>query len=270
MGRRFALKARDHLADPAAKRRFNRLHFEEAAPRYDLATTAMSLGRDAFWKRALVDALPGAPAPVCVDIACGTGDVALLLAARYPRGTVVGVDLVPRMLAVARRRNRFANARFQAGDLCALPLRNASADIVTGAYALRNAPELRAALSEVRRVLKPGGVAVFLEFSRTGRLRLQRAQYLLLRGWCGFWGVLLHRSPEIHGYVAESLERFPDRLRLRAILGEEGFSMTSARRFFPGVTELLVLRGASLYSNGAPRQYNEASGEGGPTATERL
>jgi demethylmenaquinone methyltransferase/2-methoxy-6-polyprenyl-1,4-benzoquinol methylase len=247
MSPRFALKSGEFLAVPERKRRFNRLHFEEAAPRYDLAAKAMSLGRDASWKRALVAALPDLPAPACVDLACGTGDVAFLLAARYPRGTVVGVDLVPRMLTMAMRRNRFPHARFGAGDLCALPLQDGFADVVTGAYALRNAPELRTALSEVRRILKPGGVAAFLDFSRPERPALQRAQYLLLRGWCGLWGVFLHGTPEIHGYVAESLKMFPDRNRFREVLREEGFYVVTSRPFFLGVTQLLVLRRDSMY-----------------------
>jgi ubiquinone/menaquinone biosynthesis methyltransferase len=270
MSPRFALKGREHLADPERKRRFNRLHFEEAAPRYDFATKAMSLGLDASWKRALVDALPDLAAPMCVDVACGTGDVTLLLAARYPRGTVLGVDLVPRMLAVARRRNRFPNVRFHAGDLCTLPIADGVADVVTGSYALRNAPELRVALSEIRRVLKPGGVAGFLEFCRPERSSLQAAQYHLLRCWCGFWGALLHGTPEIHGYVAESLNRFPDRPRLGEMVREAGFAVERLRRFFPGVTELLVLGDAGVYPRGTPRQYNGTSGEGGRLATERL
>jgi ubiquinone/menaquinone biosynthesis methyltransferase len=241
MGARFHLKARDHVGSPGRKRLFNRLHFEEAAPRYDFAVKAMSLGRDASWKRALVAALPDLPGPACVDLACGTGDVAFLLAGRYPLGDVVGVDLVPGMLSLAGGRNRFP-VRFALGDLCALPFGDASADIVTGSYALRNAPELRTALAEARRILKAGGIAAFLEFSRPVRPFLQGFQYFLLRWWCGLWGLLLHGTPEVHGYVAESLKCFPDRRRFAEMLGEEGFSVVSSRRFFLGTTELLVLR----------------------------
>lgn len=243
MGEKFSLKARDHVGIPERKRRFNEAHFEEAAPRYDFAVKAMSLGRDASWKRVLVAALPDVPAPVCVDLACGTGDVAFLLGARYPRGTVVGLDLAPGMLSLAGRRNRLPNVRFEPGDLCDLPFPDASADVITGSYALRNAPDLRIALAEVRRVLKAGGVAAFLDFSRPERPLLQRLQYLLLRGWCGLWGTLLHGTPEVHGYVAESLTVFPDRRRFAEILREEGFSVAASRRFFLGITELLVLRG---------------------------
>jgi demethylmenaquinone methyltransferase/2-methoxy-6-polyprenyl-1,4-benzoquinol methylase len=242
MGGRFALKARDHVRAPERKRLFNERHFGEAASRYDFATKAMSLGRDAAWKRALVAALPEHPAPACVDLACGTGDVAFLLAERYPGGTVTGVDIAAPMLALARARNRFPNLRFGSGDMGALPFSDGSVDIVTGSYALRNAPELRTALAEIGRVLAPGGVVAVLDFSRPESPTLQKAQYLLLRGWCGLWGFLLHGTSEVHGYVAESLAVFPDRRRFAGILREEGFEVVSSRRFFLGITEFLMLR----------------------------
>jgi demethylmenaquinone methyltransferase/2-methoxy-6-polyprenyl-1,4-benzoquinol methylase len=239
---RFRLKAREWLDVPERKRAYNERHFAEAASRYDLATRMMSFGRDAVWKEALVAALPDLPAPVCVDLACGTGDVAFLLAGRYPGGDVTGLDLSAPMLAVARERNRFANVRFERGDLCDLPYPDGSADIVTGSYALRNAPDLRKALTEVQRVLSPGGVAAFLDFSNSTRSSLRYPQYLLLRSWCGLWGLLLHGTPEIHGYVAESLREFPDRNRLREIFRENRFEVLTERRFFLGITGLVVLR----------------------------
>ncbi len=242
MGGRFALKARDHVGVPGRKRFFNERHFGEAAPRYDLATKAMSLGRDAAWKRALVAALPDRPAPACVDIACGTGDVSFLLAERYPAGTVTGVDIAAPMLALAGTRNRFPNVRFELADMGALPFPDGSFDIVTGSYALRNAPELRAALAEIRRVLKRDGMAGILDFSRPESPRLRRLQYLLLKGWCGLWGILLHGTPEVHGYIAESLEVFPERPAFAALLREEGFEAVFSRRFFLGMTELLLLK----------------------------
>ncbi|MGZ8450385.1 MAG: ubiquinone/menaquinone biosynthesis methyltransferase [Candidatus Deferrimicrobiaceae bacterium] len=242
MSGRFRLKAREGLDVPERKRAYNEWHFAEAAPRYDVATRAMSLGRDAAWKRALVAALPVLPSPRCVDLACGTGDVAFLLAERYPDGVVAGVDVSVPMLAIARERNRFTNVRFERGDLCDLPFPDGSADVVTGSYALRNAPDLRKALAEVHRVLSPGGVAAFLDFSKPESASLQGLQYLLLRGWCGLWGLLLHGTPEIHGYIAESLRVFPDRGRLREIVREHRFDVLDERRFFLGITGWLVVR----------------------------
>ena len=149
------------------------------------------------------------------------------------------------MLAIARERNRFANVRFERGDLCDLPFPDGSADVVTGSYALRNAPDLRVALAEVRRVLKPGGVAAFLDFSNPESPLLRRLQFLLLRGWCGLWGHLLHGTPEIHGYVAESLRTFPDRGKLSGIFLEQGFGVAAGRRFFLGITGVTILRKGS-------------------------
>jgi demethylmenaquinone methyltransferase/2-methoxy-6-polyprenyl-1,4-benzoquinol methylase len=91
-------------------------------------------------------------------------------------------------------------------------------------------------------VLAPGGVAAFLDFSNPESAPLRYLQYLLLRSWCGLWGFLLHGTPEIHGYVAESLRAFPARNRLREIFREHGFGMWVDRRFFLGITGLLILQ----------------------------
>ncbi|HEY7586369.1 MAG TPA: ubiquinone/menaquinone biosynthesis methyltransferase [Candidatus Deferrimicrobiaceae bacterium] len=233
---------RDRLLVPERKKSYNEWHFSEAAPRYDLATRAMSLGRDAAWKRRLVGALPAWPSPSCADLACGTGDVTFLLAGRYPGGRVVGLDLAEPMLEVARRRNRHGNIRFTRQDMCATDFDGESLDIVTGSYALRNAPDLERAFDEIRRILKPGGVAAFLDFAKPGNPVLQALQHRLLSTWCGFWGYIFHRNPEIHGYIAQSLGMFPDRARLRELLSESGFDLVRSRLFYFGILELIVIR----------------------------
>jgi len=239
---KFDLKIRDHLLVPERKKLYNERHFSEAASRYDLATRGMSLGRDAAWKRCLVGALPAWPSPSCADLACGTGDVTFLLAEKYPGGRVVGLDLAEPMLEVARKRNRHGNVRFTRQDLCGTDFAAESFDIVTGSYALRNAPDLGRAFEEVRRILKPGGVAAFLDFAKPANPFLQALQYRLLSTWCGLWGFLLHRTPEIHGYIAESLKTFPDRVRLRELLFEWDFDLTRSRLFYLGILELIILR----------------------------
>jgi demethylmenaquinone methyltransferase/2-methoxy-6-polyprenyl-1,4-benzoquinol methylase len=239
---RFDMNLRDHLLLPAEKKRYNEWHFGEAASKYDLATRAMSLGRDAAWKRCLVGALPAWPSPACADLACGTGDVTFLLAEKYPGGTVVGLDLAEPMLEMARKRNRHGNVRFARGDMCDMGFTGESFDIVTGSYALRNAPDLGRVFVEIRRILKPGGAAAFLDFAKPADPLLQDLQFRLLSGWCGFWGFLLHRNPEIHGYISASIGTFPDRARLRELLFDGGFDLTRSRRFFLGILELIVLR----------------------------
>ncbi len=258
--KRFDLKARDWLQVPERKRTYNERHFSEAAPRYDAATRAMSLFRDASWKRRLVDSLPDHPSPSCVDIGCGTGDVAFRLARRYPAGTVTGIDIAEPMLRIARGRNRNPRLRFLRQDMCAMEVPDGSLDIVTGSYALRNAPELGRVVGEIGRVLKPGGTAAFLEFAKPGTAFLQGPQRLLLRNWCGFWGFLLHGSREIHGYIAESLVGFPDRRELLKIFAARGFSLVASERFFLGMTELLVLRARGPVEAVQNRELHPAEG----------
>jgi ubiquinone/menaquinone biosynthesis methyltransferase len=239
---RFDLKSRDCLRVPEKKKLYNELHFAEAAPRYDTATRVMSLFRDATWKTRLVDSLPEIEKPLCVDIACGTGDVSFLLAQRYPEGRIVGLDIAWPMLGIARERNRYPNIRFVGQDMCAMEFPEGTVDIVTGSYALRNAPDLPRAIGEIRRILKPGGTAAFLDFSKPRAAIFRFPQYLILRTWCGSWGLILHGDHEIHGYIAESLAAFPDREGLLDLFAESGFALVLAKRFFLGITELLVFQ----------------------------
>ena len=242
MRERFTLKLRDHLDDPVAKRHLNQMMFTVIAPEYDAMTRTLSLGHDRAWKRFMIDRLPDSPSPVCADLACGTGDITTLLARRYPTGTILGVDLTEEMLRVATRTSQHPNVRFAVQDMGSLGIRDRSVDIVTGGYALRNAPDLETALHEVRRVLKPGGVAAFLDFSKP-RARVSRATgHWLLKMWGGIWGLLLHGNPELYTYIAESLKRFPDRVALRALINQQGMELVESKLFFFGIMELLIMK----------------------------
>jgi ubiquinone/menaquinone biosynthesis methyltransferase len=230
------------LDDPARKRVLNARLFATIAPRYDFITRALSLGRDHAWKCALVAALPAVDAPRCLDLACGTGDIARLLARRYPAGTVTGIDLTESMLAIARTRDNPHNLLFAQGDMGRLDAPDASMDIVTGGYALRNAPRLSDALAEVRRVLRPGGTAAFLDFSKPPAGTAQRLELALLRAWGGLWGLIVHGDPGVYAYIAHSLARFPDRAAFHAAAEVQGLDLLRTRRFFGGITELTAFR----------------------------
>jgi ubiquinone/menaquinone biosynthesis methyltransferase len=231
----------EYLRTPEAKREYNELLFAEVAKRYDLVTRALSLGRDQAWKRSLVDSLPTGGSPVCVDLACGTGDIAFALAQRYPQGSVCGIDLTPEMLRIAQTKNRFPNVTLQFGDMHHLPFAAASVDIVTGSYALRNAPSLAVALQEIHRVLRPGGTAAFLDFSKSPQWLPQRISYGLLYAWGAFWGFVLHRQPAVYAYIAKSLWEFPDRMTLRQELTSAGLTELSSRQFYFGTLEMITV-----------------------------
>jgi ubiquinone/menaquinone biosynthesis methyltransferase len=227
------------LKSPAAKRALNEELFGLLAPRYDFINVVLSLGRDQAWKRLLVSCLPER-ADCCLDLACGTGDITFQLAAKYPGAKIVGLDLTEEMLKVARRRSRLSALLFVRADMERISLADASVDVLTGGYALRNAPHLESALEEVRRVLKPGGTAAFLDFSKPASPWLQRLECRLLDLWSRLWGRLLHGDAEAYGYIAESLREYPDRAALHAMLSAHGFTLVYSRRFYLGVLELTV------------------------------
>src|SRR5512138_757260 len=146
---RFALPIGDHLDTPDGKRYYNEQVFGEIAPKYDFFTWIASFGRDKFWKRDLVAVLPALNAPVCVDLACGTGQITFPLARKYPFGRVIGLDITPPMLVRAAQRNALSRVHFVTMDMGQIGIATGSVDIITGGYALRNAPDLVTAIDEI-------------------------------------------------------------------------------------------------------------------------
>lgn len=237
------LRLQERLGDPVRKRELNRQLFSLVAPRYDAVTRLLSLDRDRVWKQRLVHALPPRAAPVCLDLACGTGDLCRLLAAKYQDGLITGLDLSPVMLGRARARvPASTRVQFLQGDMGRIGLASESVDIVTGGYALRNAGDLGEALSEIQRVLKPGGIASFLDFSKSHRRTLQRLGKRVLKAWGAWWGWALHRDPDVYGYIAESLEGFPDRRLLAALFRDHGLEVEASTLYYFGLVQWVTVR----------------------------
>jgi len=231
----FLDRMRDDLADPVRKRQLNERLFTAIAPEYDRVSRGLSFRRDAHWKNRLVAGLPSLSAPCCLDLACGTGDLTRRLAARYPDGQIVGLDLTEAMLSLARHQNLPPNIVYRAADMAHTGLDDASCDLVVGGYALRNAADVTEALREVFRVLRPGGTTAFLDFSKPVHPFSQRLELQLLRVWGGLWGWSLHREPRFYTYIAESLARFPDRRQLHLKFSECGFEDVRENRHFGGM-----------------------------------
>ncbi len=240
MKRNFTLKMHDYMHRPEGKRQFNEAMFAEIAPRYDFITRALSFRRDITWKDDLLKKLPDIESPNCLDLACGTGDITFRLAQKYPQGRVVGLDLTEAMLALARPQNSFYDVEFIIGDMSRTDFADESFDIITGGYALRNAPDLKKALKEIHRVMKPGGTGAFLDFSKPSNKMLQRLELPALRIWGGFWGIVLHRNPEVYTYIAASLKQFPDSRQLKELLRENGFGKIRSKKHFLGMTETII------------------------------
>jgi ubiquinone/menaquinone biosynthesis methyltransferase len=231
-----------YLDLPDAKRRYNRWLFGIVSSRYDLVTRLLSFCRDTVWKKWLVDNLPDDTATRIIDLASGNGDIAFRLRRKYPECAIVAADLTPLMFAPALKRFVDDSIHPVCLDMSCPGFKSACADIVTGGYALRNAPDLSAALVEIRRTLRPGGHAAFLDFSRSSNRGFACMEYLLLKSWGSLWGFLFHGRPEIYGYIAESLRAFPDRTSLHSLLSDHHLEVVKSKRFFLGVVEAIVCR----------------------------
>ncbi len=227
---------------PEHKKVYNQQLFQAVAPKYDLITKILSCNHDARWKQYLIERIPAGEYNLCLDIACGTGDLTFALARRFGQAHIHGIDLTPRMLEYAQKKNTFANVQFMMLDMCHLGHQSGTVDLISGGYALRNAPDLAAVLQECVRVLKPGGIAAFLDFSKPSSKLGQHATYYLLKFWGGLWGLLLHANPAVYGYIAESLARYPDRNILYTMLNGAGFDLLETKRFFGGIIELIICK----------------------------
>lgn len=237
----FNLKMKDYdLNDPDKKKTYNEELFTEVAPKYDAITKILSFGRDKAWKRRLIKDLPVKTVEKCLDIASGTGDITFALSTKYPEAKILGIDLNKTMITRSAMLNMHDNVQFRLSDMCDIVSDDESFDIITGGYALRNAPDLKKALLEIKRVMKPGGTASFLDFSKTNIKWIQKIQLFFLKMWGNIWGFVFYRNPEIYGYIAESLRKFPDRKELRVLLEETGFKNINSKKLFLGFLELLV------------------------------
>ncbi|MCO6437497.1 MAG: bifunctional demethylmenaquinone methyltransferase/2-methoxy-6-polyprenyl-1,4-benzoquinol methylase UbiE [Phycisphaerae bacterium] len=155
------------LTDPHAvqdKRERVRTMFNAIAPRYELVNRVFSLGRDGYWRRRAVSLAKVHAEDDVLDIACGTGDFARAFHAAGPR-SVTGCDFAEDMVRLARERSP-DSIEFREADALALPFPDASFSIVSCAFGVRNLQDLDAGFREMHRVLRPGGQAVILEFTR--------------------------------------------------------------------------------------------------------
>lgn len=213
---------------PEAKLAYNRRLFTTIAPRYDFITRLLSYGQDARWKRRVGEIVRAeAPAGRALDLACGTGDIALASAA--DDRDVVGLDLTLAMLTKAEGRRQTAEAgkaavAWTCGDMTRLPFADASFAVVTAGYGLRNVPVLGAAVSEIARVLKPGGIFVSLDFNKP-ESRLMRAVYLgYLTAVGSAVGLALHGDADTYRYIPHSIRRYPGARGVAALLSGSGFA----------------------------------------------
>lgn len=214
------------FATPDAKYRYTRRLFATIADRYDLITRLLSFGQDQRWKRELIAMAGVTRSSTVLDLACGTGDLALLAADRG--ASVAALDFTAKMIELARQKTpghgtATGQVRWIVGDMADLPIADRSFDVVTTGYGLRNVPDLTRAVKEIHRVLAPGGVLCSLDFNRP-RSRIVRAVYLAyLYGVGSTLGWVLHGDADTYRYIPASIGRHPGRRELAAMMTAVGF-----------------------------------------------
>jgi demethylmenaquinone methyltransferase/2-methoxy-6-polyprenyl-1,4-benzoquinol methylase len=201
--------------------------FSLLAGRYDLINDLMSAGLHRKWKRDTVRlALEGRTGRIRIlDLCCGTGDLAFLAEAASPDAAVTGADFTFPMLRIALRRRRAANgrSRFAQADALRLPFRSGTFDAITIGYGLRNVADLAMALSEIRRVLAPGGRLVVLDFGKPANPLAAWLYRGFLHTVMPLMGRLFHGDPDTYLYIPESLKKFPAQRGVEELMHRAGF-----------------------------------------------
>jgi len=218
--------------------------FDAVAPKYDLMNDLMSAGIHRLWKGAMVDWLAPRAGQAVVDVAGGTGDIAFRLLDRMGEGAlpVTVCDINAEMLGVGRNRavdrGRLHGVNWVCGNAETLPFPDMSFDAYTIAFGLRNVTHIEAALAEGRRVLKPGGRLLCLEFSKVlvpVLDTLYDAYSFRVLPWLGG---MVAGDREAYRYLAESIRRFPDQQGLATRMTSVGLEQVKVRNLSGGIAAL--------------------------------
>ena len=203
--------------------------FNRIAPTYDLLNHLLSFGIDRTWRKRLSQNIPAGTASV-LDVATGTGDIAITIARDHPNITkVIGIDIADELLKIAKTKTEkhFPNITFTHANAEALPYPNHSFDAVTIAFGIRNVANRTKALQELKRVLRPEGTLLILEFSMPTGLFMRPMYLFYFRYLLPLVGKLISRDAAAYAYLNASVERFPKPSAFKKELVKNGFSDAS-------------------------------------------
>jgi demethylmenaquinone methyltransferase/2-methoxy-6-polyprenyl-1,4-benzoquinol methylase len=217
--------------------------FDQIAPRYDFVNRVLSLGLDRRWRRRVIKELRLSPSARVLDVATGTGDLAIELAKAAPSGHVIGLDPSTAMLAIAQHklheRGLAERVTLVEGDAQALPQANCEIDAATIAFGIRNVPDRPRALRELARVVRPGGMIAVLELGEAqpgwfGRAARFHTHHVVPR-----IGALLSGRRE-YRYLQTSVAAFPPAEEFAQIMRDNGLDVQQVIPLTFGVCTLFV------------------------------
>ena len=213
--------------------------FDSIAPAYDLMNRAMTLGLDKLWRAKAVRMIRRHNPADILDIATGTGDLAIRMARSLPGARITGVDLSAEMLEIGRRKVARAGLEgrvdLRSGDCLELPFADSTFDCITVAYGVRNFADLLRGYREMHRVLRPGGLLCVIELS-TPVSPLTRPFYnLYTRRVIPLVGRLVSGDSRAYTYLPQSIAAAPQRRQMCSLMAEAGFADAAFRPLTLGV-----------------------------------
>jgi demethylmenaquinone methyltransferase/2-methoxy-6-polyprenyl-1,4-benzoquinol methylase len=217
--------------DPAAIRSL----FARIAQRYDLANHLLSGGLDFWWRHRAAKLVRQWRPDRILDLAAGSGDLALALARQIPEAEITAADFSAEMLAVARTKGLTNTV---VADALRLPFAEASFEAVAVAFGLRNMADWSAALREILRVLAPGGHLLVLDFSLPQARQLQALYRFYLHRCLPAIARLVTGEAEAYRYLGASIEEFPSGEAMRALLQENGFRAPRSQPLSGGIVTI--------------------------------
>ncbi|MDJ0638083.1 MAG: bifunctional demethylmenaquinone methyltransferase/2-methoxy-6-polyprenyl-1,4-benzoquinol methylase UbiE [Paracoccaceae bacterium] len=216
--------------------------FSSVASKYDIMNDVMSVGIHRLWKDAMMDWLAPRDGQRLLDVAGGTGDIAFRFLRRAPGAEAVVTDMTEAMLVEGRKRaeaEAFTDRLdWVTGDAMALPFEDASFDVYTISFGIRNVTRIEDALSEAYRVLKPGGRLMVLEFSQLPNAGLQKLYDMYSYNVIPRMGQAIAGDRDSYQYLVESIRRFPDQETFAAMIRAAGFDQVKYRNLSMGIAAL--------------------------------
>ena len=209
--------------------------FGAIARRYDLANHTLSWGTDFYWRKCAANLVASWQPGKIVDLATGTGDLALVLQKKLPDAEVTGVDFVPEMLELAKRKGVRQTIL---ADVMKLPFADASFDCVTIAFGLRNMENWRGALDEMSRVLRRDGHLLVLEFTLPTRPIVRTIYRFYLHRCLPLLGSFLTRKKSAYDYLGDSIEEFPSGHAMIDLIEGSGFRYATVQPLSYGIATI--------------------------------
>lgn len=215
--------------------------FNNIAGKYDFLNHFLSLGIDKIWRRKAIAAISSIQPKVILDVATGTGDLAIEASKLFPE-KIIGVDIAIQMLSVGRQKLQEAQLAgiitLETGDSEALRFDNEYFDAITCAYGVRNFENVSAGLSEMYRVMKPSGKLAILEFSHPAKFPIRQGYQLYFKYILPLLGKIVSKHSRAYTYLPQSVKTFPEGKQFCKMLEDVGFKNVKANPLTFGITTL--------------------------------